>query len=119
MSTHSNYNKLLEQAREAGTILARTWIPRLCQALKRENPEMPSEDVKETVTKDCADIWSRATIRNNMPGEFKDPQKQEAGKKGREKQLEQLIPAGGAHTTGAEDSSVSETEQGSVDFDSI
>ena len=36
----SNYNRLLEQAREAGTKLAREYIPRLCQALKEENPEM-------------------------------------------------------------------------------
>ena len=50
-----------------------------------------------------------------MPDEYKDPQKREAGKKGRESQrLEEPIPAG---MNPAESSSVSQTEQDSESFE--
>lgn len=49
-----------------------------------------------------------------MPDEYKDPKKQEYGKKGREKQLEEPIPAG---TVPAENSSNSKTEQESESFE--
>ena len=53
---------------------------------------MSKEDIRETVANDCADFWSRATIRKWMPDEYKDPQKREAGKKSRESQrLEEPI----------------------------
>jgi hypothetical protein len=114
---YADYEVLLQLARNAGEMLAKTWIPRLCDQLRKENPEMPNEDIKETVTKDCKDIWSKATIRDNIPDEYKDPKKQEAGRKGREKQLEAPIPAGSARTVRAENSSVSQTEQESESFE--
>ena len=114
---YSNYNRLLEQAREAGASTAKTFIPKLCEQLKRENPEMPNEDVRDTVTNDCAGVWSKATIRKFMPDEYKDPQKQEAGKKVEKKQrLEEPIPAG---MNPAESSSVSQTEQESTSFENM
>jgi hypothetical protein len=43
-----------------------------------------------------------------MPDEYKGPEKQEAGRKGREKQLEEPIRAGtGAHNVWAKNSSFS------------
>jgi hypothetical protein len=102
MSENPNYNSLLEQAKAAGTEAARTWIPKLCYALKDEDKDLSKEDIKDRVEKDCVEIWSKSTIRTHIPDEFKDVQKQEAGRKGREKQLEQPIPAGGARETGAE-----------------
>jgi hypothetical protein len=117
MNPDSKYDSLLKQAREAGRMLARTWIPRLCQALKEENSEMSNEDIRDRVEKDCAYIWSKSTIRTYIPDEFKDLQKQEAGRKGREKQLEEPIPAGGARETGAENSSVPSKVQESESFD--
>ena len=116
-SEYADYNGLVELARQTAIEHAMEWIPKLCEALRRENPEMSKEDIRETVANDCADFWSRATIRKWMPDEYKDPQKREAGKKGREKQLEQLIPAGGARSNRAEDGSVSQTEQESESFD--
>ena len=97
-------------------MLARTWIPRLCQALKEENSEMSNEDIRDRVEKDCAYIWSKSTIRTYIPDEFKDLQKQEAGRKGRETQLEEPIPAG-ARETGAENSSVPSKVLESESFD--
>jgi hypothetical protein len=113
-SEYTDYNGLVELARQTATEHAKTWVPRLCEALQRENPEMSKEDVRETVTNDCKDFWSRATISKFMPDEYKDPQKSEAGRKGREKQrLEEPIPAG---TVPAEKSSVSSTGQESESF---
>jgi hypothetical protein len=103
---YTNYNRLLEQAREAGASTARTWIPKLCQALREEDKNLSKEDIRDRVEKDCAYIWSKSTIRTYIPGEFKDLQKQEAGRKGREKQLEETIPAVGVPETGTENSSV-------------
>jgi hypothetical protein len=103
---YTNYNRLLEQAREAGASTARTWIPKLCQALREEDKNLSKEDIRDRVEKDCAYIWSKSTIRTYIPGEFKDLQKQEAGRKGREKQLEETIPAVGVRETGTENSSV-------------
>jgi hypothetical protein len=117
MNQNSKYDSLLKQAREAGRMLARTWIPRLCQALKEENSEMSNEDIRDRVEKDCAYIWSKSTIRTYISDEFKDLQKQEAGRKGREKQLEEPIPAGGARETGAENSSVPSKMLESESFD--
>jgi hypothetical protein len=114
---YSNYNSLLEQAREAGTSTARAWIPKLCQALREEDKNLSNEDIRDRVEKDCAYIWSKSTIRTYIPDEFKDLQKQEAGRKGREKQLEEPIPAGGARETGAENSSVPSKVQESESFD--
>jgi hypothetical protein len=113
-SEYVDYNGLVELARRTATEHAKEWIPKLCEALKRENPEMSKEDIRETVANDCRDFWSRATISKFIPDEYKDPQKQEAGKKGRKKQLEKPIPAGMVR---AEDSSVSQTEQESESFD--
>jgi hypothetical protein len=114
---YSNYNRLLEQAREAGASTARAWIPKLCQALREEDKNLSNEDIRDRVEKDCAYIWSKSTIRTYIPDEFKDPQKQEAGRKGREKQLEKPISAGGARETGAENSSVPSKVQESESFD--
>ncbi len=107
----STYNRLLEQAKAAATETARTWIPKLCKALKEAEKNLTNEGIRDRVEEDCAWIWSRNTIRNCIPDEYKDKQKQEAGKKGRQKQLLDPILAGGAHETGAENCSFSPAEQ--------
>lgn len=82
---YSNYDNLLIQARGS----AKHWIPRLCEALKKENPEMIVDDIRERVKKDCISIWQRDTITDALPVEYKNKRKQEAGRKGRQRQLEQ------------------------------
>src|SRR5688500_13330834 len=80
-----SYDELLRFARGS----AKAMIPKLCAALKRENPHYSNYDIREIVTKDCIEIWQRATIREALPEEYKDKLKQEQGTKGRESQLEQ------------------------------
>jgi hypothetical protein len=81
----SKYDQLLEQARGS----AKYWIPKLCEALRRENPEMSNDDIRERVTRDCIPIWQKSTIRDALTDEYKQKDKAQAGKKGRQKQLVQ------------------------------
>src|SRR5918998_1826448 len=90
-----SYDELLRFARGS----AKAIIPKLCAALKRENPNYSNYDIREIITKDCIEIWQRATIRDALPEEYKDPAKAEASRKGRQKQLEH---AGGLVTEGEE-----------------
>jgi hypothetical protein len=87
----SKYDQLLEQARGS----AKYWVPKLCEALRRENSEMSNDDIRERVTQDCLPIWQKSTIRDALTDEYKQIDKAQAGKKGRQKQLEQ---AGGTLT---------------------
>ena len=80
-----SYDELLRFARGS----AKAIIPKMCVALKRENPHYSNYDIREIVTKDCIEIWQRDTIRRALPDEYKDKLKQEQGTKGREAQLEQ------------------------------
>ena len=72
------YDQLLSQAR--GT--AKYWIPRLCGALRSENPNYSNYNIKEIVMKDCIEIWQKATIRDALPDEYKDKLRQELGREG-------------------------------------
>jgi hypothetical protein len=72
------YDQLLSQAR--GT--AKYWIPRLCRALRSENPNYSNFNIKEIVMKDCIEIWQKATIRDALPDEYKDKLRQELGREG-------------------------------------
>lgn len=47
-------------------------------ALKKENPNSSNYDIREIVMKDCISIWQKATIRDALPDEYKEKQKQEA-----------------------------------------
>jgi hypothetical protein len=87
----SKYDQLLEQARRS----AKYWIPKLCEALKSENPEMSNDDIRERVTQDCIPIWQKSTIRDALTDEYKQKEKAQAGREGRRRQLEQ---AGGTLT---------------------
>jgi hypothetical protein len=48
-----SYDELLRFARGSARVL----IPKLCAALKRENPNYSNYDIREIVTKDCISIW--------------------------------------------------------------
>jgi hypothetical protein len=103
---------------------AEYWIPRLCAALRRENPNYTNYDIREIVMKDCLEIWQKGTIVNSLPDEYKDKAKAQASRLGRQKQLEQ---AGGLVTEGGDVSTESWTGSGSSgpvedvseDFDSM
>jgi hypothetical protein len=40
--------------------------------LTNRNFYCPNYDIREIVTKDCVEIWQRATIRDALPEEYKD-----------------------------------------------
>jgi hypothetical protein len=82
---YSKYHQLLEQARGS----AKHWIPKLCQALREANSVISNEDIRKRVTRDCLSEWQRPTINNALPKEFKNKERSQTGKKGRQKQLEQ------------------------------
>jgi hypothetical protein len=69
-----SYDELLRFARGSAKVM----IPKMCTALKRENPHYSNYDIREIVTKDCIEIWQRATIRDALPDEYKDKAKQAA-----------------------------------------
>jgi predicted HTH transcriptional regulator len=100
MSQESDYDnlthdQLLSIAKAKGS--SKVLIPKMCAALKRENPNYTNYDIREIVTKGCISIWQKATIRDALPEEYKDQTLAEQGKKGRQKQPEQ---AGGLVTEG-------------------
>jgi hypothetical protein len=85
-----SYDELLRFARG----IARVLIPKLCAALKRENPHYSNYDIREIVTKDCISIWQKTTIVDALPDEYKDKVKAEASRKGRQMQLVQEQASG-------------------------
>jgi hypothetical protein len=58
-------------------VVAKFLIPKLCAALKRENPDYSNYDIREIVEKDCIEIWQKATIRDALPDEYKEKMRQE------------------------------------------
>jgi hypothetical protein len=103
---NTSYDDLLKVARGSAKVL----IPKMCAALKRENPNYSNCDIREIVTKDCISVWQKATIRDALPEEYKERVKQEAGRIGREKQLEQ---ASGLVTEGEHAPDENRAESGS------
>ncbi|HYZ65451.1 MAG TPA: hypothetical protein VE574_01865, partial [Nitrososphaeraceae archaeon] len=63
-------------------------IPKLCAALKRENPNYSNYDIREIVEKDCIQTWQKATIRDALPDEYKEKMRQELGKEGNKARFE-------------------------------
>lgn len=110
MRTYDDYLKDLR----ASTTSAYEYIPKMCEALREEDKHISNEDIKERVTKDCLDAGlSKGTIIHNIPEEFKDPVKVDAGKKGaaRKKEIEILTDGNPADPTEAGQSPPEPKEQ--------
>jgi hypothetical protein len=95
----------------------------LCLALKEENSNISNEHIRDRVMKDCISLWQKDTIRNALPDEYKDKQKQEAAKishKNRNKSGESTVfaePSTDAGLNPTETFSSEPTEQHSQTFD--
>lgn len=76
----SQYEKDLAELKRRGTALAKEFIPKLYEDLRKEHLE-PS-DARERIERDCADLWSKATIRRYLPDEAKNKEAQDKGRKG-------------------------------------
>ena len=65
------YAQLLEEIDSMNNKLAVVYVPRLCEALRNENPTMLYEEIKEKVFTDCRRIgWggsTGSTIYHNLP----------------------------------------------------
>ncbi|MDW0283326.1 MAG: hypothetical protein QN720_12545 [Nitrososphaeraceae archaeon] len=91
-------------------------------ALKEENSNISNEDIRDRVMKDCISIWQKDTIRNALPDEYKDKQKQEAARishKNRNKSGESTVfaePSTDAGLNTTETFSSEPTEQHSRTF---
>lgn len=79
----------VEEFKTKFTLSARTHIPRLENALKKEGLE--KDEIKDRILKDCLQFWTRQTIMNALGDEYKDSVMQEQGRKGGEKRHEIVI----------------------------
>ena len=74
----------------------------------------PPRDCRAKIEHDCLDLWSKATIRKNLPDEAKESLKQKAGKVGGDAKKAILVVTHnekGARINLAENDSVSQKEQ--------
>jgi hypothetical protein len=74
----TSYDELLQTIKNEHKNRAKELIPQLCYALKSEDHRLSKEDIRDRIKHDLIDIWSRTTIQENIPDEFKDKGKQEA-----------------------------------------
>jgi len=75
------YDELLKQIKKEHQAKAKEFIPRLCYALQNEDSFLSNEDIRDRIKKDLIDIWSKTTIQNNIPNEFKNKAKHAAKEK--------------------------------------
>jgi len=84
----SEYDDLLKEVKGKAAAFqstAREYIPKMYQALRNENQEIPPADARDRIEKDCVGIWSKRTILDALPDEAKNPEKQKAGRLGQAK----------------------------------
>ena len=80
-----SYDELLRQIKKEHQAKAKEFIPQLCYALQNEDAFLSNEDIRDRIKKDLIDIWSKTTIQNNIPDEFKNDAKQAAKEKADQK----------------------------------
>ena len=80
-----SYDELLRQIKKEHQAKAEEVIPQLCYVLQNEDPFLSNEDIRDRIKKDLLDIWSKTTIQNNIPDEFKNVAKQTAKEKADQK----------------------------------
>jgi|GEM_PF-1592225 len=84
----SEYDDLVKEAKVKAAAFqstAREYVPKMYQALRNENQEIPPADARDRIEKDCVGIWSKRTILDALPDEAKNPEKQKAGRLGQAK----------------------------------
>jgi hypothetical protein len=75
-----SYDELLAQIKSEHETKAKALIPELCYLLRKEDPWLSNDDIKDRVKKDLVDIWSPTTISKYIPDEFKNKKHQETGR---------------------------------------
>jgi hypothetical protein len=77
------YDDLLHEVRnraEAYRSTAKEYIPKMYEALRKEDVNISPEDARDRIEKDCFGIWMKRTILDALPQEAKNPEKQKAGR---------------------------------------
>ena len=86
----SEFDQLVEDARKSTETSAAKFIPRMIKALRDEDPNIDTSEIRSILRHSLKDIWSQQTIYNNLPADIK-PQKDEIQKVRRERTEEQEI----------------------------
>jgi hypothetical protein len=68
----SEYDRLKKEMIESGRDTAKKYIPFLCNALQKDDPNLSRFDIRDRIKKDLVDVWFRSTIYENLPDEYKD-----------------------------------------------
>ena len=82
------YDDLLEEAKSKAAVFistAKRYIPKMYDALMKENQNISPEDARDRIEKDCVGIWSKRTILDALPDEAKNREKQKSGRLGQKK----------------------------------
>jgi hypothetical protein len=87
----TQYEKDLAELKRKGTALAEQYIPKLYDDLRKE--QLTPQDARERIETDCADLWSKATIRKYLPDEAKNKEAQDKARKGNATKSEKLTKA--------------------------
>ena len=117
----SKYDDFLEELKRNHNTTVKSSISKLYELLKEEDPNLSRDDMYDRIMKDCLEIWRKQTILNNMIDELKDPERQEAGKRGIEKRREISVTNNGSVATEsvANNSSDLQTEPKSSSFQKV
>lgn len=82
------YDDLLEEAKSKAAAYistAKLYIPKMYNALMKENQNISPKDARDRIEKDCIGIWSKRTILDALPDEAKNREKQKSGRLGQKK----------------------------------
>ena len=119
-NSNSEYNNLLEALRNRRKNEAKTEIPKFCDALRNEDPKISPAEIRKKVERDMQEFWALGTIRNNLPDEYKEKAKQDAGIIAAEvkKEKKEMVAVIGesAHTVLTEPNPVEQKEPDSRTF---
>src|SRR5262245_36617356 len=78
------FNEIVDEVKQSVEVMAETYVPLLCTALKRERPLIAGAEIRLRVIKAVAKPngpWKESTIRQWWPEWIKNPKLVEAGKK--------------------------------------
>lgn len=90
------YDDLLEEAKSKAAAYistAKLYIPKMYNALMKENKNISPEDARDRIEKDCVGMWSKRTILDALPDETKNREKQKSGRLGQKRRYFAAVSA--------------------------
>lgn len=92
----TEYDNLLEEAKQKAAAFqstAKKYIPRMYEALRKEDPHISPQEARKRIEKDCIGFWSKRTILEVLPPEAKNAEKQKAGRSRQNKHSSAAVSA--------------------------